>query len=92
MPASLPVRVVLAGGADTDIVTGPCVLTDLIVTEASAAAPAVVNVAAAEDDVPYITVGVAPGQSVVWHGRLVMAWGINVAAQSGAVAVTVGYY
>ncbi len=92
MAASLPVMVTLSMGEDQDVITGPCVLTDLIVTELTGAASAVISIADAEDSRTYLTVSVVAGQTVCWHGRFVIGGGINVGSQSGDVAVTIGYY
>lgn len=92
MTVSLPVMVSLEGGEDADVVTGPCVLTDLIVTETTGGAGASVVVSGAEDGISCMALSAAAGQSVVWHGRLVMGSGINVASELGDVAVMVAYY
>ncbi len=92
MAASLPVMLTLAAGEDADVMTGPCVMTDVIVSELTGSAGAGVVVSGAEDERTYMILSAVAGQTVVWHGKLVMSGGINVASQMGDVAVTVGYY
>jgi hypothetical protein len=92
MTVSLPVMATLAVGDEVTVVEGPCVLTDLIVTELSGGAPACVVITGAEDAVSLITLSVLAGQTVSWHGKLVIGSGLCLTSSLGDVAVTVGYY
>ncbi len=92
MAVSLPVMVSLSVGDEATVVEGPCVLTDLIVSELSGGAPACLAMTGAEDGVSLITVCVPAGQTVTWHGRLVIGNGICLTSSMGDVAATVGYY
>lgn len=83
--------VALAGGENADVVAGPCVLTDLIVTETTGGTGGSVVVGGVTDGISYMALAVAAGQSVVWHGALALGSGINVASELGDVAVTIGW-
>ncbi len=92
MGASLPVMVSLSIGDEVTVFEGPCVLTDLIVTELSGGAPAYVVMTGAKDFVSLMTLCVAAGQTITWHGSLAIGSGICLTASMGDVAVMVGYY
>ncbi len=92
MAVSLPVMVSLSAGEEATVFEGPCVLTDLVVTELSGGAPACVVLTGAGDWVSLVALSLRAGETVSWHGALACGAGICVTSAMGDVAVTLGYY
>ena len=91
MTVSAVQLVSLSIGDSVDVVAGPCVLTDLIVTELTGGSPAAVAVVGGANGMAFMSISVAAGQSWVWHGALALGRGVTVVSEMGEVAVTVGY-